>query len=116
VTTDPDRRNEAWIRAQRRKVAQRYPEAPPPPVKSKRKPPIKKPMPYWSRAKLWFDEWIHDKGAPAPRSQEYTALVEHILQMLQDRGDEPVRRTVERKVKGRREEYLATLSNGRDIR
>jgi hypothetical protein len=113
VTTDPDRRNEAWQQARRRKVARRYPVAPAPPppepVKSKRKPPPKQPQPYWRGAKFWFDEWIDEKGAPAPRSQQYTALVEHILQMLQDRGHEPTRRTVERKVKRWRAEYLATL-------
>jgi hypothetical protein len=102
VTTDPDRRNEAWIQAQRQKVARRYrlpAPSPKPPAAPKRKPPTKQPFAFWARAEQWFHEWIYERGKPKPRSQEYTALVRQIHERLEHAGHDADRRTVQRKVR-----------------
>jgi hypothetical protein len=110
VTTDPDRSNEAWQQARRRKVAQRYPPASAPPAKPKRKPPIKQSFAYWPAAKAWFDAWVYDKGAPPRvRSKDYARLIEHLLQTLSDRGHHPHKRTVQLKVKSWLDEYLREI-------
>jgi hypothetical protein len=110
VKTDPDRSNEAWQQARRRKLRRWSPVAPAPPAKPKRKPPIKQSFAYWPAAKVWFDAWVYDKGAPPRnRSKDYSRLIEHLLQMLSDRGHHPHKRTVQLKVEGWLAEYFREI-------